>query len=53
MSQFGLGAPTGIDIEGERVGIVPSTEWKKRAYKRPELQVWFPGDTISVGIGQG
>lgn len=53
MSQFGLGAVTGIDIEGERVGIVPSTEWKKRAYKRPEYQVWFPGDTISVGIGQG
>jgi penicillin-binding protein 2 len=53
MSQFGLGAATGIDIEGERVGIVPSTAWKKRAYKRPEFQVWFPGDTISVGIGQG
>lgn len=53
VSQFGLGAVTGIDIEGERVGIVPSTAWKKRAYKRPEFQVWFPGDTISVGIGQG
>lgn len=53
VSQFGLGAATGIDIEGERVGIVPSTAWKKRAYKRPEFQVWFPGDTISVGIGQG
>lgn len=53
MSQFGIGSVTGIDIEGERVGILPSTEWKKRAYKRPELQVWFPGDTISVGIGQG
>jgi penicillin-binding protein 2 len=53
VSKFGLGAPTGIDIEGERTGIVPSTEWKKRAYKKPEFQVWFPGDTISVGIGQG
>ncbi len=54
VSQFGLGAITGIDIEGERVGILPSTEWKKRAYaKRPEYQVWFPGDTINVGIGQG
>lgn len=53
LSQFGVGSPTGIDIEGERVGILPSTEWKKRAFKRPELQVWFPGDTISVGIGQG
>jgi penicillin-binding protein 2 len=53
VSKFGLGAPTGIDIEGERSGIVPSTEWKKRAYKKPEFQVWFPGDTINVGIGQG
>lgn len=53
LSQFGLGSPTGIDIQGERLGILPSTEWKKRAFKRPELQVWFPGDTISVGIGQG
>jgi penicillin-binding protein 2 len=53
VSQFGLGAPTGIDIAGERSGILPSTEWKKRAYRQKELQVWFPGDTISVGIGQG
>jgi penicillin-binding protein 2 len=53
LGKFGLGAPTGIDIEGERSGILPSTQWKKRAYKKPEFQVWFPGDTISVGIGQG
>ena len=53
VSKFGLGAPTGIDIDGERSGIVPSTEWKKRAYRQKEQQVWFPGDTISVGIGQG
>lgn len=53
LSQFGIGSATGIDIEGERVGILPSTAWKKRAFKRPEMQVWFPGDTISVGIGQG
>jgi penicillin-binding protein 2 len=53
LGRFGLGAPTGIDIEGERSGILPSTQWKKRAYKKPEFQVWFPGDTISVGIGQG
>jgi penicillin-binding protein 2 len=53
ISRFGLGAPTGIDIDGERSGIVPSTEWKKRAYRQQEQQVWFPGDTISVGIGQG
>lgn len=54
VSQFGLGAVTGIDIPGERVGILPSSAWKKRAYKTNKaLQVWFPGDTISVGIGQG
>lgn len=53
LSRFGVGSATGIDIEGERSGILPSTEWKKRAFKRPEMQVWFPGDTISVGIGQG
>jgi|HigsolmetaAR201D_1030396.scaffolds.fasta_scaffold02527_6 penicillin-binding protein 2 len=54
LSQFGLGQPTGIDIPGERIGILPSTEWKKRAYRTNKaLAVWFPGDTISVGIGQG
>ncbi|MGH8175915.1 MAG: penicillin-binding protein 2 [Steroidobacter sp.] len=53
LGQFGLGAPTGIEIAGERSGILPSSEWKKRAYRQKELQVWFPGDTISVGIGQG
>jgi len=54
VGQFGLGAPIGIDIPGERSGILPSTEWKKRAYKTNKaLAVWFPGDTISVGIGQG
>jgi penicillin-binding protein 2 len=54
LSRFGLGTPTGIDIQGERVGILPSTAWKKEAYRRnPEFAVWFPGDTISVGIGQG
>ncbi|HEX7011482.1 MAG TPA: penicillin-binding protein 2 [Steroidobacteraceae bacterium] len=53
LEQFGIGQPTGIDIPGERAGILPSTEWKKRAFKQKEYQVWFPGDTISVGIGQG
>lgn len=53
LSRFGLGAPIGIDIEGERAGILPSTGWKQRAFKRKDLQIWYPGDTISVGIGQG
>jgi penicillin-binding protein 2 len=53
LMQFGLGAPTGIDIPGEKVGILPSTTWKRNAFKRKEAQMWFPGETISVGIGQG
>jgi penicillin-binding protein 2 len=53
LSQFGLGELTGIDIPGEKAGILPSTAWKKKAFKRKELQQWYPGDTISVGIGQG
>jgi penicillin-binding protein 2 len=53
LEQFGLGRPTGIDIPGERSGILPSTTWKKQTFKRVEAQTWFPGETISVGIGQG
>jgi penicillin-binding protein 2 len=53
LANFGLGAPTGIDIPGERTGILPSTEWKRQTFKRKEAQTWFPGETISVGIGQG
>lgn len=49
ISQFGLGKLTGIDIEGEVSGLLPSQEWKMRRYK----QKWYAGDTISVGIGQG
>ncbi|CAJ0791383.1 Peptidoglycan D,D-transpeptidase MrdA [Ralstonia condita] len=53
MKPFGFGQITGIDIEGERTGILPSTDWKRRAYKRPEQQKWYDGETISLGIGQG
>ncbi|MGO9425309.1 MAG: penicillin-binding protein 2 [Steroidobacteraceae bacterium] len=53
MSTFGFGDLTGIDIPGEKPGLMPSTEWKRHAYKRPAEQVWFAGETISVGIGQG
>jgi len=53
LSQFGLGDLTGIDIPGEKTGILPSTQWKKNSFRRKEMQVWYPGDTISVGIGQG
>ncbi|MDE2612083.1 MAG: penicillin-binding protein 2 [Burkholderiales bacterium] len=50
---FGFGEPTGIDVEGEVRGILPSTEWKRRAYRKPEQQRWYAGETISLGIGQG
>jgi penicillin-binding protein 2 len=51
--QFGLGSATGIDIGGERTGLVPSQAWKKKAFKRKDLQTWFPGETVIAGIGQG
>jgi len=53
LSEFGFGEPTGIDIDGEMRGLLPSTAWKRKAYKRKELQIWFPGETIITGIGQG
>jgi penicillin-binding protein 2 len=53
VSQFGFGAKTGIDIEGESAGVLPSPEWKRRHFKRPEQQKWYAGETISIGIGQG
>ncbi|MFK8028621.1 MAG: penicillin-binding protein 2 [Gammaproteobacteria bacterium] len=53
MSAFGFGQTTGIDIRGERRGINPSRAWKKRRFKKPADQVWFPGETVITGIGQG
>jgi penicillin-binding protein 2 len=53
MARFGFGAETGIDIGGEKPGLLPSREWKKKAFKRPEDQVWFPGETVNFGVGQG
>ncbi len=53
LSKFGLGAETGIDIGGERSALLPSRDWKKMAFKRREQQVWFPGETVIAGIGQG
>ncbi|HPP47974.1 MAG TPA: penicillin-binding transpeptidase domain-containing protein, partial [Accumulibacter sp.] len=44
---------TGIDIDGESIGVLPSPEWKRHRFKRPEQQKWFAGETISIGIGQG
>ncbi len=53
MKPLGFGQMTGIDLPGELRGTLPSTEWKKNNYKRPEQQRWYGGETISLGIGQG
>jgi penicillin-binding protein 2 len=53
LQTFGLGAVTGIDIAGEQSGLVPTTAWKKKAFRQPGMQVWFPGETVIAGIGQG
>ena len=53
MAPLGFGRPTGIDLVGEARGILPSTEWKRTAYRKPEQQRWYAGETISLGIGQG
>ena len=46
---FGLGEKTGISLDDERNGLIPDTEWKRKRFRQP----WFPGETISVAIGQG
>jgi penicillin-binding protein 2 len=57
MSQLGFGRKTGIDVEGELPGILPSREWKRQRFSgkefREEHRKWYLGDSISAGIGQG
>jgi len=53
MGSIGLGQRTGVDIDGESEGVLPSQEWKKKRFKKPEQQKWYAGETISIGIGQG
>jgi penicillin-binding protein 2 len=57
LAQFGYGAPTGIDIEGELAGTLPSRAWKRERFSgknyREEHRKWYLGDSISAGIGQG
>jgi penicillin-binding protein 2 len=53
MKPLGFGQITGIDIPNEVRGVLPSTEWKRNNYKRPEQKKWYAGETISLGIGQG
>ena len=57
MSQFSFGRKTGIDIEGELSGVLPSRDWKRQRFSgqnyREEHRKWYLGDSISAGIGQG
>ncbi len=53
LDPLSFGRKTGIDIEGEVTGVLPSTDWKRRYFKTPEQQRWYAGETISLGIGQG
>jgi penicillin-binding protein 2 len=53
LAPFGFGKTTGIDISGEKPGILPSREWKAKVFTKPADQMWFPGETVNFGIGQG
>ena len=53
LGPFGFGSKSGIDLAGEFAGVLPSPEWKIKRFKQPAQQKWFPGETISIGIGQG
>jgi penicillin-binding protein 2 len=62
MAGLGFGQRTNVDLgkmnkdgesETESKGVLPSPEWKKQRFKRPEQQKWYAGETISIGIGQG
>lgn len=49
VGHFNFGRKTGIDIQGENEGLLPTPEWKMRRFKQP----WYQGETVIVGIGQG
>jgi len=53
LDRFGLGSETGIDVSGERPGLVPSTEWKRNAFSNRSDQRWYQGETVIASIGQG
>ncbi|MBS0308512.1 MAG: penicillin-binding protein 2, partial [Proteobacteria bacterium] len=53
MKPFGFGQLTGVDLDNERRGVLPSPAWKRATYKRAEQQKWYAGETVSIGIGQG
>jgi len=54
MEPFGFGRKTGIDLDSERIGVLPSKEWKRQRFaKNKAAQAWQRGDTVNIGIGQG
>ncbi len=53
LADFGFGELLGIDLPGEKSGLLPSRDWKRNAFSRRSDQVWFPGETVITGIGQG
>jgi penicillin-binding protein 2 len=53
LTRFGLGSPSGIDIGGERPGVVPSKEWKRKNFRDRDNQRWYHGETVIASIGQG
>lgn len=53
LNRFGLGRVSGLDIGGEHQGLVPSREWKRNAFRNPEDQRWYHGETVIASIGQG
>ncbi len=53
LTRFGLGSATGIDVIGERPGLVPSKEWKRNNFRNRDDQRWYHGETVIAVIGQG
>jgi len=52
--KLGLGETYELGVPGQHSGVVPDRAWKKKFYAgTPENQIWFPGETLSVAIGQG
>lgn len=49
LQKFSFGEKTGIDLDGESAGLLPSRDWKQRRWKK----IWYPGETVIAGIGQG
>ena len=53
LDRFGLGTQTGVDVSGEKPGLVPSREWKRNAFQNRDDQRWYHGETVIASIGQG